>query len=203
MANTISIFGAGGHTRSLALLLDHSGYLADAIYDESYIAEKNESIFSIPVLGKPVDCTSNSIVLSYGSNEQRSDYYRNYHDRILPDNLIHPTAFLERSINIGQSNQIFGGVIINGMCEAGYNNIINTRALIEHEVIIGNHNHISIGSILSGRVKIGSYCFIGAGAVVIDKVKICDNVTIGANSVVIKDIAEPGVYVGNPVRKVK
>jgi len=34
-------------------------------------------------------------------------------------------------------------------------------------------------------------------------VKIVDNVVIGAGSVVTKDILEPGIYAGNPARKIR
>jgi acetyltransferase-like isoleucine patch superfamily enzyme len=34
-------------------------------------------------------------------------------------------------------------------------------------------------------------------------VTICDQVVIGAGSVVTKNITEPGIYAGNPARKLK
>ena len=34
-------------------------------------------------------------------------------------------------------------------------------------------------------------------------VNICDNVVIGAGAVVTKNITEPGVYVGNPAKKIR
>nr|HQU73633.1 N-acetyltransferase [Calditrichia bacterium] len=34
-------------------------------------------------------------------------------------------------------------------------------------------------------------------------VRICDNVVIGAGSVVTRDITEPGIYAGNPARKIR
>ena len=45
--------------------------------------------------------------------------------------------------------------------------------------------------------------FIGAGAVIKDNIKICDNVTIGAGAVVVKNIDSPGLYAGNPVKRLK
>ncbi len=47
--------------------------------------------------------------------------------------------------------------------------------------------------------KIGNNVSIGTNATILP-VTICDNVVIGAGSVVTKDIREPGVYAGNPVR---
>lgn len=49
---------------------------------------------------------------------------------------------------------------------------------------------------------LGDNVVIGANTVVIGPVRICDNVIVGALSLVNKDIVEPGVYVGAPVRKI-
>ncbi|WP_434049425.1 DapH/DapD/GlmU-related protein [Marinobacter salarius] len=44
---------------------------------------------------------------------------------------------------------------------------------------------------------------VGANSYIAPGVKICDNVLIGTNSVVVTSISEPGVYSGNPARRVK
>jgi len=46
---------------------------------------------------------------------------------------------------------------------------------------------------------IGNRVSIGSNATILP-VSICDKVVIGAGSVVTKDIAEPGVYAGNPAK---
>lgn len=54
-----------------------------------------------------------------------------------------------------------------------------------------------------GRVfELGDNVVIGANSVIIGPVYICDNVIIGAMSLVNKDINEPGVYVGVPVKRI-
>ena len=50
---------------------------------------------------------------------------------------------------------VFHNVIINSGTRVG-KNIINTSALLEHDVIVGNNCHISTGSILNGNVKVGN-----------------------------------------------
>lgn len=55
----------------------------------------------------------------------------------------------------------------------------------------------------TGNVFIlGDNVVIGAGSTVIGPVSICDNVIVGAMSLINRDITEPGVYVGIPIRKV-
>ena len=49
---------------------------------------------------------------------------------------------------------------------------------------------------------IGNYVSIGSNATILP-VKICDHVVIGAGSVVTKNILEPGIYAGNPAKKIK
>ena len=49
---------------------------------------------------------------------------------------------------------------------------------------------------------IGYRCRIGSNVTILP-VFIGDDVTIGAGSVVTKDIREPGIYAGNPARRIK
>ena len=50
--------------------------------------------------------------------------------------------------------------------------------------------------------KIGNHVSLGSNATIMP-VEICDNVVIGAGAVVTKSITEPGVYAGNPCRKLR
>lgn len=49
---------------------------------------------------------------------------------------------------------------------------------------------------------IGCNVSIGSNATILP-VNICDNVVIGAGSVVTKNISEPGIYAGNPAKKIR
>jgi len=50
--------------------------------------------------------------------------------------------------------------------------------------------------------SIGSNVSIGTNATILP-VSICSNVVIGAGSVVTKNITEPGIYAGNPAKKIR
>ncbi|TRO63924.1 NeuD/PglB/VioB family sugar acetyltransferase [Christiangramia sabulilitoris] len=204
MDNKVSVIGSGGHSRSVIALLKDQGFEVDRIYDNSYKEGENEVINTVRLVGKIQDSIgSYRLVLAIGDNKKRKELFNDFPKQVYSGNIFHSCCFLESSSILGASNLVFGNVLINANVGIGDNNIINTGAILEHEVQIGSHNHISVGSIICGRVKIGNDCFIGAGAVINDQVSICDGVTIGSNSVVINSIEEPGIYVGNPVRKVK
>jgi acetyltransferase-like isoleucine patch superfamily enzyme len=50
--------------------------------------------------------------------------------------------------------------------------------------------------------RIGNRVSIGSNATILP-VAICDDVVIGAGSVVTRDIKEPGIYAGNPARRLR
>lgn len=50
---------------------------------------------------------------------------------------------------------------------------------------------------------LGDNVVIGMGTSLLGPITICDNVIIGAMSLVNKDIMEPGIYAGIPVKKIK
>lgn len=198
------ILGAGGHARSVIALLKNIGQVLNGVYDDSWTAGKNEQILGVPVSGKLSDVPANEeVCLAVGDNALREKLFNSYSKSIYKKTIKHTTSWIEEDVVMGEANLVFGNAFVNAGAKIGNNNILNTGCIVEHECEIGNHNHISVSSALCGRVKIGNNCFIGAKAVVKDKVSICDNVTIGAGAVVVKNITEPGVYVGNPAKKIK
>lgn len=200
----MDIIGAGGHSRSVIALLKNNNIEPENIYDDSFQQGTKEFIFGIPVSGKLSDVKpTQQLCLAVGDNKQRALYFKKFYDLLYKRTLIHSTAWLEKETSAGEANLVFGNVFVNAGVKFGNNNILNTGCIIEHECEIGNHNHISVSAVLCGRVKIGSNCFVGAGVIIKDKISVCDNVIIGAGAVVVKNISEPGVYVGNPAKKIK
>jgi acetyltransferase-like isoleucine patch superfamily enzyme len=53
-----------------------------------------------------------------------------------------------------------------------------------------------------GSTKLGNRVSVGTNATLLP-VSVCDDVVIGAGAVVTRDITEPGVYAGNPARRIR
>ncbi len=207
----IILIGGGGHCKVCIEILENTGN-----FKISGIVDKKEKIGK-KVLGYPIiasDDDLNYLVKNYRyflitigqikSAEKRKDLF----ERIKSFGgefpvLISPYSKVSPHSKIGEGTVIMDNVIINPDVNIGKNCIINTGAVIEHDCEIGDHCHISTGVILNGSVKIGNETFIGSNTTVSNNISITENVVIGAGSVVIKDITESGVYVGNPVRKVR
>jgi len=117
--------------------------------------------------------------------------------------LVAANAAVAASAVLGQGTVVMQQAVVNAFARIGDNVIINTQALIEHDACIGDHTHVSTGARINGGASIGQRCFIGSGAVIGQGVCIGDDVVIGAGSVVIRDLTQPGVYAGNPARRIR
>lgn len=73
---------------------------------------------------------------------------------------------------------------------------------IGHNCRIGEDCLISVGVMINGSVWLGDRCTIWTGANIRNHVWICDDVVIGQGANVVSSIKEPGVYVGNPARRI-
>lgn len=198
----LNIIGAGGHARSIVSSFCKQFNIL-GLYDDTFSNEQDESIFNYPLKGALSNLEKDiPVTIAIGNLNQRKSLFNDFRNFNFP-NLIHSTSLIQEPIQIGIGNQFLPNSFINGGCTIGDNNIFNTSSIIEHEANIGSHCHLSIGCVVAGKVKIGDNVFIGANATIIEGIKICNDVVVGAGAVVVSDITEPGIYVGNPIRKVK
>lgn len=116
------------------------------------------------------------------------------------DTFIGPFVEIQKNVSIGKRCKVQSHSFI---CELV---TIGDDCFIGHGVMFINDT-FSEGGPASGNqdlwkeTKIGNRVSIGSNATLLP-VNICDDVVIGAGAVVTKDITEPGVYMGNPARKV-
>ena len=94
--------------------------------------------------------------------------------------LISAHAVVSRHAQLGPGTTVGHGVIVNAAAVVGDHCILNSRALIEHDVQIGDHCHISTGSLVNGGVRVGSGSFIGSGAILREGLELPPLTVIGA-----------------------
>lgn len=117
--------------------------------------------------------------------------------------VVSPLAYISHHAIVGEGTIVMHRTVINANARIGKNCIINTGALVEHDVTVGDNSHISTASVVNGGCEIGERVFIGSGSIVIQGIKVADDVLVGAGAVVTKDVAEKGVYAGNPLRRLR
>lgn len=126
----------------------------------------------------------------------------NLYDCTIGDNcFIGPFVEIQGSVTIGKNTRIQSHAFICEYVTIGDNCFISHGAMFINDLF-------AIGGPARGRrdlwksTTIGNDVSIGTNATILP-VKICDHVVIGAGSVVTKDITEPGIYAGNPAKKIR
>lgn len=114
---------------------------------------------------------------------------------------IGPFVEIQKGVQIGSRSRIQSHSFV---CELV---TIGEDCVIAHGVMFINDPY-SIGRPARGNMElwkktlVGNNVSIGSNATILP-VRICDHVVIGAGSVVTKDILKPGIYAGNPARKLR
>lgn len=206
----VIIIGAGGHCRAILSILRDTGLMeSEGIYDIG-TPRHNEKIMGVPVMGnilsfeKCLDIQNKSVILAIGDNKQRRYWFDKLNNLGCHfPNLIAKSAYVDPSSKLGVGNVICPLSFIGPESELENNIIVNTSAIVEHEVSVRSHSHLAPGSIVSGRSKIGLQVFVGANATIIKKAQVADESTIGAGAVVTKDITKKSqVWIGVPVKEI-
>jgi sugar O-acyltransferase (sialic acid O-acetyltransferase NeuD family) len=109
----------------------------------------------------------------------------------------------KETINIGKGTVICAGVILTTNINIGDFGQINLNSTIGHDCNLGNFLTMSPGVHISGNTNIGDLNYYGTNTALKNNINIVDNVIVGMNSNVIKNINESGVYVGNPLTKIR
>jgi acetyltransferase-like isoleucine patch superfamily enzyme len=114
------------------------------------------------------------------------------------ETFVGPFVEIQKGANIGKRCRIQSHAFICELVTIGDDCFISHGAMFINDLFV-NGSAAGGNRDLWRRTKIGNRVSIGTNATVLP-VTICDGAVIGAGAVVTKDIAESGVYVGNPAR---
>ena len=198
--NRLIIIGAGGHGKVIADNALKNGYKDICFIDDHVKGE----IMGYPVVGRSNDIESfndgnTDFIIGIGNNEVRKTIAKTYNVNWVA--IVHPSAQIAFNAEIGKGTVVMANAVINACTTVGEHCIINTGAIVEHDNVIENYVHISPNAALGGTVRIGALSHIGIGATVKNNTDICSDCIIGAGAVALKNINEPGIYIGVPIRK--
>ena len=112
-----------------------------------------------------------------------------------------PFVEIQKGVTIGAHSKVQSHSFICELVSIG------EHCFIGHGVMFVNDVFSEGGPAQGDKSKwksthIGHHVSIGSNATILP-VTICDKVVIGAGAVVTKDITEPGIYAGNPARKLR
>lgn len=199
------IIGGGGHARSLVAMAPE--YLRPLAYVDPKDDLPLDWLGDDDMFLTDSFFTDEPLIIGYVapascSMAPRRRIINRYAGRRFTSIIAHD-AIVEPDSVIGAGTMIFHRATVNTGVFMGDHVIVNTGAIIEHDTIVGSNTVIGPGAILAGGVTVGSDVYIGAGACLRNGITVCDGAIVGMGAIVVHDITEPGVYVGNPARKIK
>jgi len=139
--------------------------------------------------------------VQFGGNVTVVEPVNLYGCEIGSDVFIGPFVEIQKSVSIGSGTRIQSHSFICEFVDIG------SDCFIGHGVMFINDLFASGGPARGDKSKwkstrIGDRVSIGSNATILP-VAICDDVVVGAGSVVTRDISQPGIYAGNPCRKLR
>lgn len=201
MMTELLVIGSGGHARTILDIALLNNLDVVGVIDVNY-QNKEETIMGIPVIGNmdqldDYKTNETSVFVALGNNVEREEVIEKvtglgYEIPIL----VHPTAIVSESVEIGFGTVICAGVILNPLVKIGRGVIINTGGIVDHESQIGDFVHLGPSVSVAGRVSVGKRSFVGIGSSIVDKVTIGKDTLIGAGTVVLKNVPDGSKVVG-------
>ena len=92
-----------------------------------------------------------------------------------------------------------GSIVQSGAC-IGAHCVINTGAIVEHDVILEDFVEMAPGTIIGGGASVLSGAYVGLGASVRDHITIGRDAFVAMGAVVICDVAPGSCVKGIPAR---
>ena len=165
-----------------------------------------KTILDVPIIGTISDLKQKNnlnLVLGIGAPQVRKKIYEQLSEyRHHWPSIIHPFAYVDPSVIIGEGSVVFSGAVVQVDSNIGSHVVINTGANVDHDCKIGNFANISPGVSLAGNVRIGEEVFFGINATAIQGTSVGNKSIIGAGAVVINNISENITVVGVPAKMI-
>ena len=205
MDYSVVIYGAGGHGRVVAEIIEQMGVYRIVGFVDDDPALQGCCVGDYPVLGGRRVLQGlrgrgvSKCIIAIGSNGVRRELASLAKGLGLGlITVIHPSAQISRGVTIDEGSVVGACTVVQTGSSIGCLAVINACVFIGHDVVLGEGVHISPGVNIAGWVEIGEGTHIGMSASVIPRVRIGKNVVVGANAAVIRDLPDNVVAVGVP-----
>lgn len=139
--------------------------------------------------------------MSHGANVTVIDPC-NLYECYLGDNVfIGPFVEVQKGVKIGARTRVQSHSFICELVSIGEDCFVGHGVMFINDTF--ENGGPANGDVSQWKVThIGNNVSLGSNATIMP-INICDDVVIGAGSVVTKNITEPGIYAGNPCRKLR
>jgi sugar O-acyltransferase (sialic acid O-acetyltransferase NeuD family) len=114
--------------------------------------------------------------------------------------VIHPTASVSASAEIGPGTVLFQHVTLAAKCRLGAHVTVLPQSVVSHDCVVEDYSILAGGVILSGAVHVERCCYLGANSAVRSRLRVGEGSLVGMGSNVVRDVPSGQIVVGNPAR---
>lgn len=104
--------------------------------------------------------------------------------------IISPLSYVSKHASIDEGTIVMHRVAVNAAAKVGKNCILNTGAVIEHDVVIKDNCHIATCAVVNGGTVVGENCFIGSNSAVREGIQVGSGSVIGAGVTILSSLPE-------------
>ncbi len=191
----VLILGAGGHGRAVCEAARDAGFEVAGFLDGR---APLPDVLGLPVLGPEAAHDGGPLLIALGDNAARLAAAGRL-GAALPV-LLHPSVVRARSAELAEGAVVMPRAVLGAQARVGRLALVNTGAIVEHDVELGEGAHIAPGAVLCGGVRIGARALVGAGAVVAPNIQVGEGAVIGAGASVIEKVDAFSRVAGVPAR---
>ena len=117
--------------------------------------------------------------------------------------LIHPTAVIPSSVDVGVGSVIHALCVSTGWATIGANVAMMPGVIMTHDDNIEDCATVAAGVRRAGGVSVGSSAYLGSGVLVRENLRIGACSLVGMGSVVTRSVPDGEVWMGSPARFVR
>jgi sugar O-acyltransferase (sialic acid O-acetyltransferase NeuD family) len=204
----VIVYGAGGHGRVVADILQLRGIEVEGFIDDDPGKYREQA--GLKILGDArwlVEQAARqhvAVALGIGDNFSRCAVAQRClltGARLLT--AVHPSATIAASAKLSEGVVIMAHAVVNADASIGLGAVINTAAIVEHDCDVGEFAHLSPKAAIGGHVQVGRYSWLGIGSNVLPDVKVGTGSIVGAGATVLHDVGDWVVAIGTPARILK
>ncbi len=190
----LALFGYGGHAREVAGQINEE---VEFFVDDIYANDIAQPISKF-------DPKEYTMMVAVAESQDRKNIVNKLPKETKYFSFLHPSVqILADDIEVGEGSFIGANSILTTNIKIGKHALLNRGNQIGHDSVIGDYFSMMPGAIVGGNVNIGNNVYLGSLSNIREKINIKHDVIIGMNGAVVKDISNPGVYVGVPVKIIK
>ena len=202
MEKPFVLFGAGGHAREVAEILEHSGHAVLGFLDENP-ANHDQLFEDWRVLGGfdwlEAHRSQCQLLVAIGHTASRKRIAERAEQLgVAIGSAISPEALISPRCALGAGAMVFPGVVLSTNVKIGRHVILGTHSSVSHDCTIGDFSFLCPGAKTTGSVVLEPEVMLGTNSCVIPGKRVGQGSVVGAGSTVIRDIPPGVTAVGTP-----